>query len=125
MEVREISGFSFTAANVAAFAPLVPVLASFAQQYRLEWSRVQAPDPSNPYAAYFLSWRGQPPQIGRWCWIGVRVLETSAIGTWFGISASGESPGDERHYLAEEGAERLRALLEQAWSSATHLPKTD
>jgi hypothetical protein len=119
MEMREVPGLEFGAAEVAAFAPLLAAIESFAQQHGLEVSRVRDRDPVGPAACCFLSWRGQSPKTGGRCWISVGARDPLNLGDEFRISAVGNDRGDWE-YAAAEGLERLLGILEQARSIATH-----
>lgn len=124
MEVREVPRLAFTEVEVAAFAPLNPVLAEVAWELGLEWSRVRDRDPVNPYAAHYLSWRGNSPSTGGRCWICVRARDPCNFGPEFVISLCAGSECRDWDYSAEEGTERLRELLELAHSLATEQSDT-
>jgi len=116
MEVKEFPGLAFSAIEIAVFAPREPVLVSFAQQHGLELSRVRDNDPVNPYACYFLRWRGEAPLTGGRCWISVCARPPYSATGEFYISATGDDQS-EWPYTVDEGAERLREILLRRWST--------
>jgi hypothetical protein len=114
MEVREISCLEFQEAEIAAFAPIEPVLASFAQAHGMERSRLRDRDPINPHTAHFLSWRGDSPRTGGRCWICIRLQDPFDPAPRYRLSTSSGSAEWEWNYSSETGVERLQELLEEA-----------
>src|SRR5438105_255541 len=114
MEAEELPKLGFGPVQTATFAPLLPVIETFAEEHGLRLSRVfDGQDHIDPHCCYFLGW---PKERCRNGFIRICSQELFTVGTRFRIGAVGHSLKRylQWDYSSTEGKERLRQMLDEA-----------